>query len=88
MHGSTDELKFFSKKPYYPLTSTRGCLSSKEIWDTESGKCLESDQVKLINAFNSTKQKKGFLVILEINDKQENVTLEEILPYIKNGPRR
>ncbi|MCB9207464.1 MAG: hypothetical protein H6611_09200 [Ignavibacteriales bacterium] len=88
MHGSTDELKYFSNKPYYPLTSTRGCLSSKEIWDAETGKCLESDQVKLINAFSSTKQKKGFLIVLEINDKQENITLEEILPYIKNGPRR
>ncbi len=78
MHGSTDELKFFENQPYFPLTPTRGCLSSKEIWDEQTGKCLESDQVKLINAFKSTGQKKGFLVVVEIDDKNEPVTSAEI----------
>ncbi|MBK8947031.1 MAG: hypothetical protein IPM32_17425 [Ignavibacteriae bacterium] len=83
IHGSTDEINYYKNEPYFPLTPTQGCLSSKENWDEGNGKCSESDQIKLINAFNSTKQKKGFLVVFEIDDKEKPVTIEEILPYIK-----
>jgi hypothetical protein len=83
MHGSTDETDYFQEKLYYPLTPTRGCLSSKEIWSKKTGKCLESDQSKLINALKSTGQKKGFLVVLEIDDQQKAVNLEELKSYIK-----
>ncbi|MBK7107240.1 MAG: hypothetical protein IPH62_18350 [Ignavibacteriae bacterium] len=83
IHGSTDELNYYKNDPYFPLTPTQGCLSSKEIWDEQNGKCLESDQIKLINAFNSTHQKKGFLIVFEIDNKEKPVSIEEILPYIK-----
>jgi len=78
MHGSTDDLDYYKKKSYYPLSPTRGCLSSKEIWNSLNGKCVESDQAKLINAFYLTKQLKGFLVVVEIDDKNRPVTIEEI----------
>jgi hypothetical protein len=78
IHGSTDDLSYYKNLPYYPMSPTRGCLSSKEIWDSKTGKCLESDQVKLINAFRSTKQNKGFLVVIEIDNKQNAVTIDEI----------
>ncbi len=48
MHGSTDEIKYFEEQPFYPLTPTRGCLSSKEIWSEKTGKSVDSDQLKLI----------------------------------------
>lgn len=81
MHGSTDELEFYKDLPYYPLTPTRGCLSAKEIW-SGTGKCIESDQVKLINAFRSTKQKQGFLVVIEIDDKQKAIEINDIIKFI------
>ncbi len=78
MHGSTDDLDYYKQQSYYPMSPTRGCLSAKEIWDEKSGKCLESDQAKLINAFYSTKKLKGFLVVIEIDDKNKPISIEEI----------
>ncbi|MFZ1288958.1 MAG: hypothetical protein WAR79_02630 [Melioribacteraceae bacterium] len=83
IHGSTDELSYYKNELYFPFTPTNGCLSSKEIWSDQNGKCLESDQVKLINAFNSTNQKKGFLVVFEIDDSEKPITIDEILQFIK-----
>ena len=88
IHGSTDETKYFKNEPYYPLTPTKGCLSSKEIWSDETGRQIESDQVKLIEAFNKTHQYKGFLVVIELDNKQKPVEIQEILPLIKSGPQR
>ncbi|MCW8850206.1 MAG: hypothetical protein OQJ81_09545, partial [Melioribacteraceae bacterium] len=83
MHGSTDETSFFKEFPYYPLTPTKGCLSSKEIWSDLNGKCIESDQAKLVNAFRSVRQKKGFLVVIELDDQNKPISLSEIEKYIK-----
>lgn len=83
MHGSTDDLSFYKNEIYFPLTPSKGCLTTKEIWDEKTGECLESDQVKLMNAFYSTENLKGFLVVVNIDDKKKPVSIEEILPYIK-----
>jgi hypothetical protein len=87
MHGSVDDLSFYKDKPFYPLTPTRGCIVSKEIWDEETGKNIESDQAKLMNAFFSTGELDGFLVVLEINDKKKPVNIEEIKPYILDAEK-
>jgi hypothetical protein len=83
-HGSADDMKFYKDKIYSPLTPTKGCLSTKEVWD-DKGRLIESDQVKFMNAFFSTKQLYGFLIVVEIDDKKESVTIEELLPDIKSA---
>ncbi|MBL1212112.1 MAG: hypothetical protein HND52_02030 [Ignavibacteriae bacterium] len=85
MHGSADDLSDYEGKPFYPLSPTRGCLSSKEIWSDTTGECLESDQVKLVNAFFSTKQLKGFLVVVEIDDKEEPVIIKDVEQFINQA---
>lgn len=82
MHGSTDDLRFFKKKPYFPHTPTKGCISAIEFWDPETGICTRSDQTDLINAFFSTGTDKGFLVIVELDDEQSPVRIEDILKYL------
>lgn len=84
MHGSTDDLSFYKDQLFYPITPSKGCLTTKEIWDENNGKLNESDQVKLMNTFFSTKQLYGFLVVVELDNKKEPVTLEEVLPVIKS----
>ena len=84
MHGSTDDLSFYEDQPFYPLTPTLGCLTTKEIWN-EDGTNQESDQAELMNAFFSTGELDGFLVVVEIDDKKAPVNMEEILPFIKEG---
>jgi len=82
MHGSVDDLNFYADEPYYPLTPSKGCLTTKEVWSEKTGKFIESDQVKLMNAFFSTGQLKGFLVVIDIDDKKEPVSIDEILPFL------
>jgi len=86
MHGSTDDLSFYKDKPYYPFTPTHGCLSTVEIWN-EQGNVVRSDQARLINAFFSTKELKGFLVVVNIGNERKPVTIDEIRPYILSAEK-
>ena len=83
MHGSVDDLTFYKDEPYYPLTPSKGCLTAKEIWSEETGRNVESDQTKLMNAFFSTGNLKGFLVVVDIDNKESDVTIDEILHLLK-----
>lgn len=78
-HGTTVDPELYTTKPYYPLTPTMGCLTTKEIWD---GRRLESDQQALINALLKAGGSRGFTVVVEIDDKEEAVSIEELLPFI------
>ncbi|MCF6268841.1 MAG: hypothetical protein L3J41_03950 [Melioribacteraceae bacterium] len=84
MHGSVDDLSFYDKLPYAPLTPSKGCLTTIEIWNDSTGENIRSDQAKLMNAFFSTRQLYGFLIVIDIDDKKEAVTIEDVLPYIKD----
>lgn len=81
-HGTTIYPGFYSGKPYYPFTPSLGCMTTKEIWSPETGKILESDQIKFMNAFGKTGSEKGFLILIEIDDKNEPVYIDEIKPYL------
>lgn len=82
MHGSTDDLTFYEGQPYYPLTPSKGCITAKEIWDENTGRCIESDQVKLMNAYFSTGELKGFLVVINLDNQQKPVSLDDISEFI------
>ncbi len=86
MHGSTDDLSFYKGKKYFPLTPTRGCLSTIEIWN-EHGYVIKSDQARLANAFFETCQPEGFLIVLNIDDQKKPVTLDELLPFIREAEK-
>ena len=81
-HGSTDNDKLFINYPTYPILPTKGCLSSKEIWDENTGKLIESDQVELINALLRSGNTFGYVIVVDIDDQEKDVTLEEIEKYL------
>ncbi|MBU0474458.1 MAG: hypothetical protein KKF62_09865 [Bacteroidetes bacterium] len=83
MHGSVDDLSFYDGLSYAPLTPSKGCITATELWNEADGKNIKSDQAKLMNAFFSTKQLYGFLVVIDIDDKHEPVTIGEILQFIE-----
>ncbi|MFC2085546.1 hypothetical protein ACFLS9_10840, partial [Bacteroidota bacterium] len=85
MHGSADDPDYFRDQVYYPLTPSRGCLTTIEIWSELNGKCIESDQIKLINGLISTNQLYGFLVVIELNNEQKPVNIEEISKLIEKA---
>ncbi len=78
-HGTTIDPEYYLGKNYYPHTPSLGCLCTKEIWD---GKRVESNQQKLVFALLQAGGADGYCVVIEIDDKQQPVTIEEILPQL------
>ncbi len=77
-HGTTIDPDYFKDKPYYPLTPTMGCLCAPEDWNIFNGRFNSSEQFRLVSAFLDTPGDKGYLMVINIDNKQEEVTREEI----------
>lgn len=82
-HGTTIDPGYYRSLPCYPLTPTQGCLCTKEIWDETTGKLVESDQLKLYDAIVKAGGPHGYAIVINIDDKQEPVTIDDILPFLK-----
>lgn len=78
-HGTTVDPSLYTSQKYYPLTPTQGCLCTYETWN---GARLESDQQKLINGLLKAGGAYGYVLVLEIDNKEEAVTLNDLLPYL------
>jgi hypothetical protein len=74
---------YYKTMPCYPLTPTQGCLCTKEIWSETTGKLLESDQQKLSNAIARAGGPHGYAIVINIDDKQEPVSINDIIPFLK-----
>lgn len=82
MHGSTILPELYINEPYFPLTPSLGCMTHYEKW-SKKGRLIESDQQKMVNALMSCEPQQGFLIVVEIDDKEEAVTIKEIKEYLK-----
>jgi len=78
-HGTAIDPKIYVHQPYFPMTPSEGCLSTKEFWN---GKRTESDQQKLVNALLQAGGAKGYCLVIELDDRQSAVTLKDVLPFI------
>jgi hypothetical protein len=81
-HGTTIDPAYYKGASYWPLTPTLGCLCTKELWDA-AGKRTESNQQLLVNAVAKAGGAYGYLVVLELDDKQMPVNIKELTPFIK-----
>lgn len=86
-HGTTIDLDFYVGQLFYPHTPTLGCLCTVEIWSTEDGKRVYSDQAVLINEVKKLNIINGYLVVVEIDDKNSAVTLNNILPAVLHAEK-
>lgn len=82
-HGTTIDPEFFKDYPFYPLTPTMGCLCAKELWNVTTGKPLVSEQFNMYSAFMSTPGAKGYLIVINLNDKNGSVTRAELEALLK-----
>ncbi len=78
-HGTTVDTEFYRDYSYYPNTPAKGCLSSKEIWSKKDGKCIYSDQLLLVKAIQSIGKAKGFMIVVNLDEKEMPVSLDEVL---------
>ena len=87
-HGTTVNPAYYKNQSFYPHTPTVGCLSTKEIWSPIDGKRIESNQQKLVDALKKAGGADGYVVVIELEDKKQPVTLQEIMPYIKAAGKK
>jgi hypothetical protein len=81
-HGTTVDPSYYTGTTYYPYTPTQGCLCTKEIWSDANGRRTVSDQQKLVDAVKKAGGANGYLIVIEIDDKQQPVTLQDVLPFL------
>ena len=81
-HGTTIDPAYYRNQAYYPLTPTQGCLTTKEIWNEDTGMLVESDQQKLANALIKAGGPHGYAVVINLDDQQKPVSLSEISDLI------
>lgn len=81
VHGTTLDPNYFADESFYPNTPTDGCLSNPEIWD-DNGSLKQSEMFNLANGFVSTPDSTGLLVVVNLDNKEKEVTPEEIQAII------
>jgi hypothetical protein len=82
MHGSTILPELYKDEPFYPLTPSLGCMTHYEKW-SKNGRLIESDQQKMVDALRSCSTQVGFLVVVELDDKERAIELKDIETYLK-----
>jgi hypothetical protein len=86
-HGTTIDPEYFKHKTWYPLTPTNGCLCAKELWNVSNGRLLVSEQFNLVSAFMATPGSKGYLFVINLDDKQAPVSRTELEQLVKTYER-
>lgn len=81
-HGTTIDPSFYATKTYYPYTPTAGCLTTKEIWN-DKGYLSTSDQLRLAQAVQAAGGAQGYLILIEIDDKKEKVSMKDVQVYLR-----
>ena len=76
MHGTTINPNYYKGQHYFPQTPSLGCLCSYEEWDKQ-GKQVVSNQQKIVTALKSIESISGYVIVLELDDKNEAVTLQD-----------
>jgi hypothetical protein len=79
IHGTTINSEYYIGKSYYPGTPSAGCLVAMEYWSKDEGRLLKSDQLSLVKAFTRDGIDRGYLVVVELDDKRDQVKLDELL---------
>lgn len=87
-HGSTVNPMYYLTQPFFPLTPTQGCLSTKELWNEMNGSRTESDQHKLVNAIMSGGGADGYAIVININNEERPVTINDILPFLERAGQK
>ena len=77
-HGTTVDPEAYLGRPYYPNTPSLGCMTAQELWSGTDGRAMMSDQLALVNAFLAGGTDKGFLVVVELDARQQPVNLLEV----------
>jgi hypothetical protein len=78
LHGTTIDHRPYGQRPWWPGTPSAGCLVALERWSSEEGRLVQSDQLALVQAFVRDGMDRGYLVVVEVDDRGVPVLLEDV----------
>ena len=79
LHGTTINPEYYRDNPYYPGTPSAGCMVAMEYWSKSDGRLMHSDQLTLAKAFTAGGMDRGYLVVVELDDRAAPVNLAEVV---------
>ena len=79
LHGSTINPEYYRNQSYYPGTPSAGCLVAMEFWSKSDGRLMHSDQLTLAKAFTAGGMDRGYLVVVELDDRAQAVNLADVI---------
>jgi hypothetical protein len=88
IHGTTINSQYYRGQSFYPGTPSAGCLVAMETWRPEDGRQQTSDQLSLAKAFTRDGLDRGYLVVIELDDRLEPVLLADVLADIQQAEAR
>lgn len=81
-HGTTIDPGYYKNNSYYPYTPSAGCLVAKEFWNGQTGRLLISDQLLLTKAIEAAGGPNGYLIVVEMDNKQAPVSITDLRRYL------
>ena len=79
LHGTVINSEYYRGASFYPGTPSAGCLVAMETWSKLDGKMLSSNQLSIAKAFTADGFDRGYLVVVELDDRLDAVALSEVI---------
>lgn len=83
LHGTVINSEYYRGASFYPGTPSAGCLVAMETWSKVDGKMLGSDQLSLAKAFTADGFDRGYLLVVELDDRPDAVSLDDVIADIR-----
>lgn len=83
LHGTTVNGDYYRGKSYFPYSPSAGCLVALETWSKADGRLEKSDQLSLAKAFTRDGTDRGYLIVVELDDRAAPVTFADIADDVK-----
>lgn len=79
LHGNTVNPAYYRNETFFPYAPSAGCMVAMEYWSKEDGSLVHSDQMALIKALASTGKMDGYLIVVEIDDRNVPVQIADVI---------
>ena len=82
LHGNTVNPAYYRNEAHFPYAPSAGCMVAMEYWSKDDGSLVHSDQLALIKALASTGKMEGYLIVVEIDDRNVPVQIADVIADI------
>lgn len=82
LHGNTVNPAYYRNETHFPYAPSAGCMVAMEYWSKDDGTLVHSDQMALIKALASTGKMEGYLIVVEIDDRNAPVQMADVIADI------